>query len=111
MEKLTKKYIEITLQEERLWKVGESDTFKFGEWKLTLRREENIYKPFKYSLEGMKRNTNGTVSSWSRRYISMEKAFLHILNRFNENANIRDNYNSIEEFIKSDDTIEDIINL
>lgn len=93
--KLNKEYVKTTLQEEKLWKVGESDTFTFGDWQLTLRREEDICKPFKYSLKGTKKNTK---SSWSRRYISMEEAFLHIVNGFNENANIRDYYNSIESY-------------
>lgn len=97
MREFNKKYIEMTLQEERLWKAGESDIFTFNGWELTLRKEEKIYKPFTYSVVGNK--TNDT--SISRRYTSMESAFLHILNGFNENANIKNKYNSINDFITS----------
>lgn len=97
MEELTKKYIETTLQEERLWKVGEADTFSFKGWELTLRKEEKIYKPFTYSVVGNKNNG----SSINRRYTSMENAFLHIVNGFNENVNIKNRYQSISDFIRS----------
>lgn len=94
---LTKDYIGTTLQEERLWKTGKEDTFFFNDWHLTLRKEEEKYKPFTFSVVGV--HTNG--SSWNRRYLSMEKAFLHIVNNFNENANIENNYKSIEKFMTS----------
>lgn len=96
MKELTKNYISTRLQEERLWKIGETDTFIFKGWKLTLRKEE-MYKPFTYLVEG--KHSNG--SRVSRRYLSMEKAFLHIVNNFNENANIKNKYKSIEEFMIS----------
>ena len=95
MHKMTKKYIVNTLSEEKLWKEGESDSFVFGKWNLTLRKEEGIYHPFIYAVRGV--HENGT---WSRRYTSMEKAFLHIVNGFNENANIKNNYETIGDFIE-----------
>lgn len=98
--KLNKDYVKMTLSEERLWKAGESDTFTYENWKLTLRKEEEIYKPFLYSVRGENKKTGST---WSSRYVSMESAFLHILNEFNENANIRNNYNSIEEYFNDKD--------
>ena len=67
-----KTYIETTLNEEKLWKVGESDTFNIGKWECTLRKEEEIYKPFIYSVKGT--HENGSVIT--RRYTSMDKAFL-----------------------------------
>lgn len=91
--KLTKTYIFETLKEERLWKEGEADTFTFGDWELTLRKEERIYNPFTFSIKG--KHKNG--SCWSRRYVNMESAFLHILNQFNENANIKNKYKTISE--------------
>lgn len=96
---MSKEYILRTLDEERLWKVGESDSFNFGNWNLTLRKEENHYQPYAYSVVGS--SDNGI--SISRRYASMEKAFLHIANNFNENANIRDRYKTINHFITKGD--------
>jgi len=89
---LNKDYVLTTLSEEKLWKVGESDTFNFKDWNITLRKEEEIYKPFTFSIYGEKDNS---CETWSRRYTSMEEAFLHILNRFNENANIKDKYKTL----------------
>ncbi len=98
MHEMTKEYVLRTLREEKLWKIGESDSFNFGKWSLTLRKEESHYKPFTYSVEGINNNTNSSIS---RRYVSMEKAFLHIVNNFNENANIKDRYETIDNFILS----------
>ena len=95
---LEKEYVMHTLREEHLWKDGESDTFEVmlsQKWEFTLRKEEE-YAPYKYALNGRKLGTNET---WSRQYISMDAAFLHIVNRLNENANIKDRYKSIEEWL------------
>jgi hypothetical protein len=99
MLEMTKEYVMQTLREEHLWKVGESDTFEVmlsQKWEFTLRKEEEIYAPYKYALNGKKL---GTHETWSRRYRSMDTAFLHIVNRLNENANIKDRYKSIEEWL------------
>lgn len=96
---MTKEYVLQTLKEERLWKPGESDNFEapfMPEWEFTLRREENKYQPFIYSLTGHKRNSKET---WSRRYKSMDDAFLHILNHLNENANVMNKYDHIEDWL------------
>lgn len=98
MIELNKEYVKTTLEEERLCKVGEADTFSFNGWELTLRKEEKKYEPFIYSLTGTK-DVKTHKSSISRRYLSMEEAFLHIVNNFNENANIKNKYNSINDFI------------
>ena len=94
-----KKYVYQTLKEEKLWKIGESDIFEVmiqnNKWIFTLRKEEEDYKPYKYSLTGKKVGTNET---WSRRYLSMESAFLHILNNLNENTKIKNKYDSIEDW-------------
>ena len=92
-----KRQIETTLNEEKLWKVGESDTFNIGKWECTLRKEEEIYKPFIYSVKGT--HENGSVIT--RRYTSMDKAFLHIVNGFNENASIRNAYETIDDVLTS----------
>lgn len=99
MKKMTKEYILRTLREEHLWKPGDVDTFEatvYQKWEFTLKREEKHYLPYKYSLTGKKIGTNET---WSRRYRSMEEAFLHIVNRLNENAAIKNKYNYIEDWL------------
>lgn len=96
VKELTREYILKTLEEEKLWKPGESDTFTFNNWEYTLRKEEEKYKPFEYFLDGKK--IEG-VSFWSRRYVSMGDAFLHIVNHLNENVYIKDKYNSLDEYI------------
>ena len=63
----------------------------------TLRKEEEIYKPFIYSVKGT--HENGSVIT--RRYTSMDKAFLHIVNGFNENASIRNAYETIDDVLTS----------
>ncbi|WP_372011340.1 hypothetical protein NBRC13296_12270 [Paenibacillus chitinolyticus] len=96
-----KEYIIQTLKEERLWKVGEADSFSFGNWKLTLRKEEKEYNPYNYSVSGY--NENG--ASIGRRYKTMEDAFLNILNRFNENINMR-SYSTLEIALKMESSIQ-----
>lgn len=93
---LTKPYIETLLKEEKLWKENEADTFQYENWVLTLSKENKEYLPFKYLIEGEKIGTNET---WCRRYVSLEKALLHILNDFNENVNIKNNYRDLSEYI------------
>lgn len=93
MRSFNKDSINQMLEEERLQKPGESDSFVYDEWELSITKEEPKYSPFEYSVRG--NHNNG--SSWSRRYTSMEKAILHILNDFNENANILNRYDSLED--------------
>ena len=62
-----------------------------------LKKEEDIYKPLKFSLAGKKEGTHETIG---RRYVNVEKALLHMFNNFNENACIRNRYNNLEEVIK-----------
>lgn len=84
------------------WKSGDSVLFTYanknnGKWLLTLKKEEEIYDPLKFSLTGKKEGTHQTIG---RRYIDAEKALLHMFNDFNENANIRNRYNNLEEVIQ-----------
>lgn len=65
-------------------------------WNLSLKREDEQYSPFIFSIEGKKVGTNET---WSRRYTSMEQALLHIVNDFNENANIENKYSDLQDYI------------
>lgn len=65
-------------------------------WEFGLRREEEIYLPYKYCLIGRKIGTN---EIWNRRYKSMEEAFLHIVNGLNENVAIKNKYKYIEDWL------------
>lgn len=68
-------------------------------WNLTLKREEDKYFPFIFSLYGKKQETNET---WSRKYIELRKVILHIINDFNENADVKNKYNDIEEYLNEE---------
>lgn len=89
------------INKEKLFKVGEKENFLYKNsnqniWNLTLRREEEIHLPFKFAVEGRKMGTNET---WGRRYTGIKEAILHIVNDFNENANLKDKYSNLEEYI------------
>lgn len=89
------------INKEGLFNVGEREDFLYKNsnqniWNLTLIRDEDIYSPFIFALEGRKVGTNET---WSRRYTDIKEALLHIVNDFNENANIKDRYNNIEKYL------------
>lgn len=95
-------FINELMAKKESFKIGEkvNFTYKNGNanvWNLTLKREEEKYYPYIFSLEGSKVGTNET---WSRRYSSLEDAILHIVNCFNENANVKDEYSNMEDYIK-----------
>ena len=88
---LTKRLILELLKNEKLMKPGECVRFTFKGWTLILRKEEQTYDPCNFSIMGDHKNG----ASWHRRYIGMEKALLHVLNHFNENANMKNRYKSL----------------
>ena len=95
---MNKEFVLNTIMESESWKEGQHIVFRYKnfhgiEWKLIFRKEEKEYLQFKYSVSGRKINTHETIS---RRYVDAESAFLHIFNCFNENANIKDKYSSLE---------------
>lgn len=101
MQEMTKDYVRQTLAQEHLWKTGESDTFTYElsqPWEFTLRREEDRYLPYRYALEGRK---TGTLETHGRRYPTMQDAFLHIVNRLNENATVKNRYTDIRQWLDS----------
>ena len=84
-------YVRRLLDEERLMKNGESDGFRLQlnfRWYVELRKEDG---PRVAPLDN--------IQSFSRRYVSMEKALLHCLNGFNENAAIPNRYESIQDYL------------
>lgn len=79
-------------------KAGESDSFTiqlFFLWYVRIRREPENLAPFKYALEAC---CLDNVQTFSRRYITLEKALLHCLNGFNENAVIPNRYQSLQNY-------------
>lgn len=71
--------------------------FKVSRLGIDFKKEEPIYKPFIFAINGKKSNSNETIS---RRFISAEMAFLYILNDFNENCNVKNKYQSLEDAFK-----------
>ena len=103
--KLNTKLIKSLMERKNDFEVGEKEKFAYKNeygnvWSLVLRREEEQDSPFIFAIEGNKVGTNET---WSRRYTSMEQALLHIVNDFNENANIENKYNDLQDYIFKED--------
>ena len=96
-QKLTKSFVVRCLQTEQNWKVGDTKNFTFDNYELTIWREESIYAPFAFGVRAKVTFPTHQVN-YVRRYLNMERAFLHILNRFNENANIIDRYKSLDQW-------------
>lgn len=88
------------LDEERLMKPGESDSFKMQlhfQWFVRIRKErEKQYTPFRYTVEAF---CLDNIQTFTRRYITLEAALLHCLNGFNENANSPNRYRSVDEYL------------
>ena len=88
------------LDEERLMKPGESNSFKMQlhfVWFVRIRKErEEQYAPFCYTMEAF---CLDNIQTFTRRYITLEAALLHCLNGFNENASIPDRYRSMDEYL------------
>lgn len=96
---MTREYVIQTLKNEHLWEIGHYVTFEVmlsQKWEFTLRKEEEIYAPYNYALNGRK---IGTYETWNRRYRSVEEAFLHIVNHLNEDADVKNKYDYIEDWL------------
>ena len=119
VDKLSRVFVARTLGSEPLWHVGHEVKFQFtfgncnSTWELTLRREEDKYAPFSYALHGRQLTFDGKTpeypASWSQRYTSMERAFLHVLNHGNDNANIPNRYKSLDQWLNANSDKEHII--
>lgn len=96
--KMKKSFVVRTLLKEANMKPGDNVSFRHDNYELTLTREEEKYAPFLFAVKG-KGMFSTHEAQVGRRYTSMEKAFLHILNHFNENANIRDRYKSLDQWL------------
>lgn len=84
-------YVIETLKEEKLWKAKERDYFTFGEWDIALTKEVNGYSVFASHENGVK--------SFAKVYETMEEAFLHVVNHFNENPSVENRYSTVDEYI------------
>ena len=99
---MNKEFALNTIKECDSWKEGQSVTFRYKnfhgiEWELIFRKEEKEYLPFKYSVSGRRVGMHETIS---RRYVDAERAFLHVFNCFNENATIKNRYDSLEKALE-----------
>lgn len=97
---LTPEFVQRLLDEEHLMKAGESYSFTiqlFFLWYVRIRREPENLAPFKYALEAC---CLDNIQTFSRRYTTLEKALLHCLNGFNENANIQNRYQSLQDYLQ-----------
>lgn len=93
---LVKKMLE---EEERITK-GETRSFTLRihfPWHVKIIKEDNPeYAPYRYALNAY---CLDNPQCFNRRYTTLEKALLHCLNGFNENAAIKDRYHSIGEYL------------
>ena len=95
---MNKAFIIETIRDSKTWNEGQRIVFRYNNWNLILRKEESIYNPFTFSISGNKEVTHETIG---RRYISVEDAFLHVLNGFNENDAIKNKYASLDETLET----------
>lgn len=116
---MTKAFVAYTLGTEPTWEPGTKVTFQFvyrncnSTWEMTLTRESDDYEPFKYRLNGKQLTFEGRKpeypASWGRRYQTMDRAFLHILNHLNENADIRNRYTDVWQWLDESGRTESLI--
>lgn len=92
--RLTKAMAQQWLREADGWEAGHNELFRYKDWSLGLRKEDESYLPYRFAVTGHKSATSETIS---RRYTSVEAAVLHVMNGFNENADCRDEYASLDE--------------
>lgn len=86
-------------EEERITKGGtRSFTLRIHfPWHVKITKEDNPeYAPYRYALNAY---CLDNPQCFNRRYTTLEKALLHCLNGFNENATIKDRYHSIGEYL------------
>ena len=94
---LTRNLILRWLKESTNWGAGHYKFFKYGKWNLAIRKMDESRLPFRFGIYGCREGNNGPRECWTRLYGSIEKALLHPLNGFNECADIRNRYSSLDE--------------
>lgn len=97
---LDKTLIRWLLKEERKMETGETVGFRLKlhfHWYVEIRKEdEKVYGPYKYAINAY---CLDNMQIFTRRYLSLDRALLHCLNSFNENASIPNRYKSIDEYL------------
>lgn len=95
---LDKYLVKRLLDEEKLMKKGETESFKLQLtflWYVVITKEDDsLCKPFRYVLNAWCLDNS---QNFGRRYVTLEATLLHCLNRFNENTNIPNRYHSTGE--------------
>lgn len=94
--RLTKELILHWLKEAGGWEAGHNELFEYKHWSLGIHKEDDSYQPFTFGVAG---HHKGTAETIGRRYRSIEEAMLHVVNGFNENANARNPYASLDEAV------------
>ena len=94
--RLTKELILQWLKEAGGWEAGHNELFEYKHWSLGIHKEDDSYQPFTFGVAG---HHKGTAETIGRRYRSIEEAMLHVVNGFNENANARNPYASLDEAV------------
>lgn len=92
--RLTKELVLQWLKEAAGWEAGHNELFEYKHWSLGIHKEDDSYQPFTFGVAG---HHKGTAETICRRYRSIEEAMLHVVNGFNENANVRNPYASLDE--------------
>ena len=92
--RLTKELVLQWLKEAGGWEAGHNELFEYKHWSLGIHKEDDSYQPFTFGVAG---HHKGTAETICRRYRSIEEAMLHVVNGFNENANVRNPYASLDE--------------
>ena len=87
---------------ERTWWAYDSFGVTYGDWRLTIDRKPNVYKPFLFAVEGVRKARGFSLSreTWKRRYPSIDAALLHIFNEFNEDADVKNRFSTLDEAIR-----------
>lgn len=86
---------------EREWWAYDSFGVTYGDWQITIDRKPNVYRPYLFAVEGVKKRQNFALSriTCSRRYRSIEAALLHIFNEFNDEASGKNRFDTLDEAI------------
>ena len=95
--RMTKELVLQWINEAGGWETGHNELFEYKDWSLDIRKADDSYQPFVFELTGHRKGTAETIG---RRYQSIEEAMLHTLNGFNEDANIRNPYASLDEALR-----------
>lgn len=88
---------------ERTWWAYDSFGVVYGDWRITIDRKPNVYRPFLFSVAGVKKRR--TLASprvtCNRRYQSIDAALLHIFNEFSDGSSAEKRFHTLDEAIST----------